>query len=146
MIEVLYYAFPFFLMLLIAEWASFRHLAHDFEDEAAPLGYEKRDTRTSITMGVGSVFINVGWKAIVVLIYAALYELTPLRLDDGSVFVLDRGWVSIGTKQDAPDSVPAAPAGRVAVRALLRTRRGSEKVWSGPSMPSARRSWALSGS
>lgn len=81
MIDVLYYAFPFFLMLLIAEWASFRHLAHDFEDEDAPLGYERRDTRTSITMGLGSVVINVGWKAVVVLIYAALYELTPLRLD-----------------------------------------------------------------
>lgn len=50
--------------------------------------------------------------------------LTPMRLDDGSVFVLDRGWVSIGTKQDAPDSVPAAPAGRVAVRALLQADEG----------------------
>ncbi len=34
-------------------------------------------------MGLGNVVINVGWKAVVVVIYAALYELTPLRLDTG---------------------------------------------------------------
>ncbi len=96
MIDVLYYAFPFFLMLLIAEWASFRHLAHDFEDEDAPLGYERRDTRTSITMGVGSVVVNVGWKAVVVLIYAALYELTPLRLDPGNPLT----WVALFLADD----------------------------------------------
>ena len=50
--------------------------------------------------------------------------LTPIRLDDGSVFVLDRGWVPIGTKQDLPDSVPPAPEGRVAVRALLQADEG----------------------
>ena len=32
-------------------------------------------------MGIGNVVINVGWKLVVVAIYAALYELTPLRLD-----------------------------------------------------------------
>src|SRR3954452_7204175 len=35
-------------------------------------------TRTSLTMGVGNVVINVVWKLVVVAIYAALYELTPL--------------------------------------------------------------------
>jgi sterol desaturase/sphingolipid hydroxylase (fatty acid hydroxylase superfamily) len=96
MIDVLYYAFPFFLMLLIAEWASFRHLAHDFEDEDAPLGYEFKDSRTSITMGVVSVFINVGWKALVVLLYAALYELTPLRLDPHNPLT----WVALFVADD----------------------------------------------
>ena len=76
MVEVLYYAIPFFLMLLIAEAASFKHLRDD-----ALIGYERRDTRTSLTMGIGNVVINVGWKAVVVVVYAALYELTPLRLD-----------------------------------------------------------------
>ena len=51
--------------------------------------------------------------------------LTPLRLDDGSVFVLDRGWVPIGTKQDSPDSVPAAPEGRVTVDAYLQADEGT---------------------
>jgi cytochrome oxidase assembly protein ShyY1 len=50
--------------------------------------------------------------------------LTPLRLTDGSVFVLDRGWVSIGTTQDRPDVVPAAPSGTVTVRARLQADEG----------------------
>lgn len=45
--------------------------------------------------------------------------LTPLKLDDGAVFVVDRGWVSIGAKQDRPDVVPQPPAGRVTVTARL---------------------------
>lgn len=51
--------------------------------------------------------------------------LTPLRLDDGSVFVLDRGWVSIGTRQDLPDAVPPPPAGRVVVEARLQSDEGA---------------------
>ena len=38
-------------------------------------------------MGIGNVVINVGWKAVVVAAYAALYELTPLRLDPGDWWV-----------------------------------------------------------
>jgi sterol desaturase/sphingolipid hydroxylase (fatty acid hydroxylase superfamily) len=75
MVEVLYYAIPFFVLLLAVEWISFRH----YHGELA--GYERRDTRTSLTMGLGNVTINVAWKLVVVAIYAALYELTPLRLD-----------------------------------------------------------------
>lgn len=51
--------------------------------------------------------------------------LTPLRLDDGSVFVLDRGWVPIGTKQDRPDSVPDVPPGTVEVDAYLQGDEGA---------------------
>jgi cytochrome oxidase assembly protein ShyY1 len=46
--------------------------------------------------------------------------LTPLRLTDGSVFVVDRGWVPTGQSQDAPDVVPQAPAGPVTVVARLK--------------------------
>ncbi|MCW4384416.1 SURF1 family protein [Salinibacterium sp. SYSU T00001] len=46
--------------------------------------------------------------------------LTPLQLDDGSVFVVDRGWVPTGSAQDEPDAVPAAPEGRVTVVARLK--------------------------
>jgi sterol desaturase/sphingolipid hydroxylase (fatty acid hydroxylase superfamily) len=73
--EVLYYAIPFFVLLLVVEALSFRH----YEGELA--GYEAHDTRTSLTMGLGNVTINVLWKLVVVAIYATLYELTPLRLD-----------------------------------------------------------------
>jgi sterol desaturase/sphingolipid hydroxylase (fatty acid hydroxylase superfamily) len=87
MTEVLYYAIPFFILLLIAEAASFRHLDHDHEDL---IGYEFTDSRTSLTMGLGNVIINVGWKAVVVVAYAGLHELTPLRLhaSDWWVWVL----------------------------------------------------------
>jgi cytochrome oxidase assembly protein ShyY1 len=46
--------------------------------------------------------------------------LTPLRLDDGSVFVIDRGWLPTGSAQDAPDSIPAPPEGRVTVVARMK--------------------------
>jgi sterol desaturase/sphingolipid hydroxylase (fatty acid hydroxylase superfamily) len=74
---ILYYAIPFFVLLLIVEAVSFRHL--DAGEDL--IGYELRDTRTSLAMGLGNVAINVAWKLVVVLVYAALYDLTPLRLD-----------------------------------------------------------------
>ena len=46
--------------------------------------------------------------------------LTPLLLDDGTVFIVDRGWVSPGSKQDTPDRVPDAPTGTVTVTARLK--------------------------
>jgi sterol desaturase/sphingolipid hydroxylase (fatty acid hydroxylase superfamily) len=85
--EVLYYAIPFFVLLLIAEAASFRHL----QDDHDLIGYELADTRTSLTMGLGNVAINVGWKAVVLVIYAGLHELTPLRLDPHDWWV----WVAL---------------------------------------------------
>jgi sterol desaturase/sphingolipid hydroxylase (fatty acid hydroxylase superfamily) len=79
MTEILYYAIPFFVLLLVVEALSFRHLG-DAEHDAGPVGYEVRDTRTSLTMGLGNVTVNVVWKLVVVTAYAALYELTPLRI------------------------------------------------------------------
>jgi len=49
-----------------------------------------------------------------------LEVLTPLRLADGSLFIVDRGWVAPGDRTDAPDSVPAAPGGEVTVIARLK--------------------------
>jgi sterol desaturase/sphingolipid hydroxylase (fatty acid hydroxylase superfamily) len=76
MVEVLYYAVPFFVLLLAVEWLSFRHLDADHD----LVGFEAADTRTSLAMGMGNLVINVGWKIVVVAIYAGLYELTPLRI------------------------------------------------------------------
>jgi sterol desaturase/sphingolipid hydroxylase (fatty acid hydroxylase superfamily) len=76
MTEVLYYAVPFFVLLLVVEAISFRHIEDDHL-----VGFERNDTRTSLTMGTGNVVINVVWKLAVVAVYAGLYELTPLRLD-----------------------------------------------------------------
>ena len=46
--------------------------------------------------------------------------LTPMRLEDGSVFIVDRGWLPTGAKQDAPDVVPEAPSGVVTVVSRLK--------------------------
>ncbi|KGJ78584.1 sortase [Cryobacterium roopkundense] len=46
--------------------------------------------------------------------------LTPLRLADGTVFVVDRGWLPTGDRQDAPDVVPAPPTGQVTVVVRLK--------------------------
>lgn len=39
--------------------------------------------------------------------------LTPLLLDSGDVFIVNRGWLPVGSAQDSPDIVPVPPAGRV---------------------------------
>jgi sterol desaturase/sphingolipid hydroxylase (fatty acid hydroxylase superfamily) len=76
-VEILYYAIPFFVLLLAVEALSFRHY---HEDDL--VGYELSDTRTSLAMGLGNVTVNVAWKLVVLVIYAGLYELTPLRIPE----------------------------------------------------------------
>jgi sterol desaturase/sphingolipid hydroxylase (fatty acid hydroxylase superfamily) len=87
MAEVLYYAVPFFILLLVLEYLSFRQVRAESEQL---IGYEARDTRTSLTMGLGNVAINFVWKFAVLGLYVLIYELTPLRLspDDWWVWVL----------------------------------------------------------
>ncbi|MEO6114974.1 MAG: SURF1 family protein [Pseudolysinimonas sp.] len=58
--------------------------------------------------------------------------LVPFQLDDGRVFVVDRGWLPIGTTHDTPDHVPAAPSGDVTVVVRLQQ---SEPVLPGRSAP-----------
>ena len=58
---------------------------------------------------------------------AAGFEvLVPLRLADGSVFVVDRGWVPAGETPEAPESVPEAPGGEVTV--LVRLKPGEPEI------------------
>jgi sterol desaturase/sphingolipid hydroxylase (fatty acid hydroxylase superfamily) len=82
MTEVLYYAIPFFVLLLVVEGLTYRNLQSE-----GLVGFELNDTRTSLAMGMGNVTVNIVWKLAVVAIYAALYELTPLRLDPGDWWV-----------------------------------------------------------
>lgn len=49
----------------------------------------------------------------------AVEVLTPLRLDDGRVVTVDRGWVAVTNSQQTP-AYPAPPAGTVTVTARLR--------------------------
>ncbi len=46
--------------------------------------------------------------------------LVPFELDDGRIFVVDRGWVPVGSSIEAPDEVPAPPDGEVTVIARLK--------------------------
>ena len=75
MAEVLYYAIPAFTLLLAVEWISFVVARNE-----ALVGYDVRDSATSISMGLGNVAINFVWKFVVLVVYAGLYELTPLRI------------------------------------------------------------------
>ena len=86
MVDVIVYAIPAFVLLLVVEAVSFKVAAR--EDLK---GYEAKDTRTSLSMGMGNVVINFGWKAVVVVIYAGLYELTPLRVPTEAVWA----WVAL---------------------------------------------------
>jgi len=58
--------------------------------------------------------------------------LVPFQLDDGTVFLVDRGWLSIGDTQDRPDVIPAPPSGDVMVVARLQQ---SEPVLPGRTAP-----------
>ena len=73
MAEVLDDAIPFFVLLLIAEYEFFRHRGH-YDDM---VGYYFARQRDVAHLGIGNVIMNVGWKLVVVAVFAALYELTP---------------------------------------------------------------------
>src|ERR1044072_1362622 len=74
--EVLYYAIPAFVLLLAVEMLSFKCARDDEDDDL--IGYESRDTRTSLTMGGGNVAINAVWKLAASFISACLYLLKRL--------------------------------------------------------------------
>ncbi|WP_111719977.1 SURF1 family protein [Homoserinimonas sp. OAct 916] len=47
-------------------------------------------------------------------------QLVPLKLADGTVFIVDRGWLPTGNTQDLPEVIPAPPSGTVTVVARLK--------------------------
>ncbi len=52
--------------------------------------------------------------------------LTPLRLDSGEIFVVNRGWLGVGSAQDSPDVIPEPPTGPVEV--LVRVKPGEPTI------------------
>ena len=96
MVDLVLYAIPAFVLLLAAEWASYRHLGDHDHDHEGLKGYEVKDTATSLSMGLGNVVINVFWKAVVVVVYAALFELAPWDLPDAAVWA----WVLLFLFED----------------------------------------------
>ncbi len=52
--------------------------------------------------------------------------LTPLVTAHGRAFIVDRGWVPTGNRQDAPDHVPAPPSGEVTV--VVRLQQSEPRI------------------
>jgi sterol desaturase/sphingolipid hydroxylase (fatty acid hydroxylase superfamily) len=88
MFDLVHNAIPVFVLLLALEAISYRLARHDHDDT---IGYEARDTRTSLLMGLGNVGVNLVWKSLVVVVYAAIFTLTPLRMDPGNWWT----WVAL---------------------------------------------------
>jgi len=53
-------------------------------------------------------------------------QLVPFMLENGTVFVVDRGWLAVGNEQDAPDTDPVPPQGLVTV--VVRLKAGEPTV------------------
>lgn len=53
-------------------------------------------------------------------------QLVPFQLSDGTVFIVDRGWLATGNEQDLPDTDPAPPTGTVTV--VVRLKAGEPTV------------------
>jgi sterol desaturase/sphingolipid hydroxylase (fatty acid hydroxylase superfamily) len=80
------FAIPAFVVFMLLEMASLRFLDDDGNvggnaGDARYLGFETRDTRTNILMGLGSLVVTGGARFGALIGYAGLYALTPLRLD-----------------------------------------------------------------
>lgn len=68
--DLVLYAVPFFIVFLALEAISFKIA----KAEDGIVGYERRDTATSLTMGLGSVVIGAVWALVVIVFYAALHD------------------------------------------------------------------------
>ncbi len=76
------FAIPVFVLFISLEALSLRFLEGDEGDRADKYtGFEVRDTRTNVLMGLGSLVVNGSARIGALIGYAALYELTPLRLN-----------------------------------------------------------------
>ena len=91
MFDLIHAAIPVFVVCLALEAVSFRFLPDDEER-----GYELRDAATSVSMGLGNVVINIGWKLVVLAAFAAAYLVTPIRLPLDSPWT----WVALFLAED----------------------------------------------
>ncbi|MGW5689545.1 sterol desaturase family protein [Streptomyces asiaticus] len=69
------WSIPAFVLLAVVEMVSYR-----FHPDDDAEGYAAKDAATSVGMGLGSLVFDLLWKIPIVAIYAAVYELTPLRV------------------------------------------------------------------
>ncbi|UJA21991.1 sterol desaturase family protein [Thermoleophilia bacterium SCSIO 60948] len=77
-------AIPVFFITMGLEALALRHAAKENAEEAAAdpgfVGYEAKDTRTSLAMGTGHLAIGAVWKLAMTAIYAAIYLISPFKL------------------------------------------------------------------
>ncbi|WP_027346071.1 sterol desaturase family protein [Hamadaea tsunoensis] len=73
--NVVLWSVPAFILLTLLEAISYR--LHPDEDE---VGYGAKDTATSLSMGLGSLFFDTLWGIIPALVYSAIYTVTPVRV------------------------------------------------------------------
>ena len=75
-------AVPFFVLLLVVEWAAARTLDRAESGGRAPAGaFDARDAWASIAMGLVSIGTTAAWKLLALLGYAALFAyLAPWHL------------------------------------------------------------------
>jgi sterol desaturase/sphingolipid hydroxylase (fatty acid hydroxylase superfamily) len=74
-------AIPFFLLFMGLELIALRHAAHEHAvDPSRPVGYERKDTATSVAMGLGSLGFKAVLKLGALVVFVAVYELSPLRM------------------------------------------------------------------
>ena len=77
---LIFVAIPFFLLFVAVEALALRHAAHEAAEERALVGYDAKDTATSLSMGVGHLVIGAAWKVVMVAIYAAIHVASPFKL------------------------------------------------------------------
>ncbi|GAA1987091.1 sterol desaturase family protein [Amycolatopsis minnesotensis] len=70
-------ATPVFLLFIAIEVLAVHVLGHD----DAVVGYSAKDTRTSIAMGAGALVVNALFRLVMLVVFAALYEIAPVRWD-----------------------------------------------------------------
>jgi sterol desaturase/sphingolipid hydroxylase (fatty acid hydroxylase superfamily) len=77
------FAIPVFILFMVVEAVAIHVLRHD----DGVIGYEARDTRTSIVMGLGYLVVNALWRLVMLVVFAAIYEMSPLKLDPHQAWV-----------------------------------------------------------
>lgn len=99
MTDLILYAIPAFVVLLIVEMVALRHVRNHPEELDAeyiaelegPIGFDMKDTRTSVSMGLGNAIINSVWRLGEIAVLAFIYEhwaLLSLPADSWTTYLL----------------------------------------------------------
>jgi sterol desaturase/sphingolipid hydroxylase (fatty acid hydroxylase superfamily) len=81
------YAIPGFIGLMLLEAVVAARRGVDI--------YDRRDTFTSLAMGIGNVLINLGWKGVAFAVYSALYDVAFFDLGHGLL-----AWIALLFAED----------------------------------------------